>query len=515
MTNRTRIVACAAALCALISAPTASAAPEAPRKYPAVASALGQVHQGMAREQYIANILNQLRQFDKNTDGLTAAEIDLAETLAEAQHRAQNLNRLYGYDLNNDGRIDNAEVGRVIDARGFPRWNSGPDMELHRERQIAEVMKADADNDGAIDFGEARAYRQQDRVNHATDRARELLDLDPNKNGRLTAQELEALARAAFAAVDTDGNGVVSVEEVAAYRKATRPEQASYVRGRRTCDIPKPDPAHRLIVVGSYEGEALSTATVVGQDAVTTASRVEIEQGADPLYVLLISDRPRIWQVTGATGRIARVTLASRDGAGVTGIAREKVSFLPPGECLLLNKKPDEIRTAILRGALNRAIGRAPDAIVGEYGIATVKLPSGVMVKPKRSYARPSGYSDAAYLVWRELLKFAPAGVVQIDANTVVASNRAESYEVLPQEAGLLQLVKEGALARTGNHGFRLTFKIVKPMKRFPAGLAGAHSVAFLLTKGVAMPQGNRGHSCVIAEATGLPVSDSSISCDL
>lgn len=38
---------------------------------------------------------------------------------------------------------------------------------------------------------------------------------------------------------------------------------------------------------------------------------------------------------------------------------------------------------------------------------------------------------------------------------------------------------------------------------RFPAGLAGAHSVKFLLLRGVPKPDGNPGHSTVISEETG------------
>ncbi len=44
--------------------------------------------------------------------------------------------------------------------------------------------------------------------------------------------------------------------------------------------------------------------------------------------------------------------------------------------------------------------------------------------------------------------------------------------------------------------------KIVKKL-RFPAGLSGGHSVAFILGKGVPMPEGSPGHSRVVSEETG------------
>ena len=40
-----------------------------------------------------------------------------------------------------------------------------------------------------------------------------------------------------------------------------------------------------------------------------------------------------------------------------------------------------------------------------------------------------------------------------------------------------------------------------------PAGLNGAHSVRFILAKGVPMPDGRPGHSTVISEETGQPVT--------
>jgi hypothetical protein len=38
---------------------------------------------------------------------------------------------------------------------------------------------------------------------------------------------------------------------------------------------------------------------------------------------------------------------------------------------------------------------------------------------------------------------------------------------------------------------------------RFPGGLTGAHSVNFLLRRGVPKPSGHPGHSTVVSEDTG------------
>jgi hypothetical protein len=97
-----------------------------------------------------------------------------------------------------------------------------------------------------------------------------------------------------------------------------------------------------------------------------------------------------------------------------------------------------------------------------------------------------------------EFRRFSPGGVIEIDPRRVVASMPVERYEVLPQQAGLLQLVKQGKLAENGRGEFLIKEKI-----RFPAELHGAHSVKFLLLRGVPLPDGSPGHSQVISEETG------------
>lgn len=511
---------CATAACALSLTTSAPAISAADRDYASIAPIfVKRINAGLTREQFIASVLQELRQVDKNLDGLTAAEIDDAVTLSEAQARANALQRIYRQDLNNDGRVTRAEVERVMESNDYSGrrfGNRAREAELYQkslDRQVDELMKADTNGDGAIDFTEARNSKNKyEGNNYIADRARELLSLDPNKDGRLTAQELENMARNAFAIVDIDGNSVISYDEQEPFNKVAQPIRAAQAN-TTSCEIPKPAAGQYLVVVGSYEGEAMSTTSVAGQDEETTSSRVEIEPGTEPLYLLLASFEARVWQITGATSRVARVVLASRrnSGAGVTGVARDKVTFAPEGDCMSLTTKADEISKVVMKGAISRSVGRGPDAIIGEYGIHLVKLPSGLITKAPRRTPAPSTLTTDEAMVWDESMRFNPGGVAEIDPTKVVASPRAERYQVMPQQAGLLQLMKEGVLQRIGGRSFTgsMAFKIVKPMKRFPAGLNGAHSVTFLLAKGVPVPTGSPGHSCVISEETGQPVADS------
>jgi hypothetical protein len=104
--------------------------------------------------------------------------------------------------------------------------------------------------------------------------------------------------------------------------------------------------------------------------------------------------------------------------------------------------------------------------------------------------------------------RFSPGGVVAVDPAAVVPP-RAEPYVVLPEAFGLAALVATGDLElRSGPYEFLPTLYIARPIPRFPAGLYGAESVSFVLGRGVPMPAGNPGHSCVISEETGMPLTD-------
>jgi hypothetical protein len=98
-----------------------------------------------------------------------------------------------------------------------------------------------------------------------------------------------------------------------------------------------------------------------------------------------------------------------------------------------------------------------------------------------------------------DLEQFSPGGVIDIAADTIVASAPVVHYDVLPGAAGLLQLENSGALTRNRRGEFLIHEKI-----RFPAGLSGL-SASFLLLRGVPAP-GRPDGATVISEETGQPI---------
>jgi hypothetical protein len=196
----------------------------------------------------------------------------------------------------------------------------------------------------------------------------------------------------------------------------------------------------------------------------------------------------------------------------VTGIAADRVTDLTGTESELPGYfyAADSSDADAIRDAVEDALGRPVDVVAGSYSVGTLSLPSATATASTPSPNVPPGFDPDVY---RTLgLWFQPGGVVNIDPALVVSASSTESYEVLPQGFGLAQLVATGGLEpRGGSFFFDGVFYIAQAIPRFPAGLNGAHSVTFVLGTGVPMPAGSPGHSCVISEETGLPLTNSGL----
>jgi hypothetical protein len=291
------------------------------------------------------------------------------------------------------------------------------------------------------------------------------------------------------------------------------------------CAMPKASEGAQLVLL-RIDADALSTVTVGSQDVATRTGEIVIEAGREPLYLIVTSlGGPTIWRVSGAVERIERLVLgALRTGpnrgvpgamplAGATGVAADRVSFLRHPHCLAVYE-PASTWVAIAPSIVQHEIERRPRR-GGAFGaVSTISVPSLTIRsasggKPGRMvvYDRKNSAmvvegdpSDQVILKGRndlaeELKLFTPGGVIDVDAGRVVASLPAESYAVLPQQAGLLQLMQSGALERNDDGDFLIQRKI-----RLPAELNGGHKL--ILPVGVPEPDGEPAHACIFVEET-------------
>jgi hypothetical protein len=284
----------------------------------------------------------------------------------------------------------------------------------------------------------------------------------------------------------------------------------------------------KVVVLSGYQTDALSSVTLGSQDSVVHAGRVIVEPGSEPLYVVISTYSPTIWQFSGAVERIERLVMtSSRTGpnsgdaqqaslVGATGIASERISFFSRSNCLRYFSETPSSSSLQTVATIRNATGKPPEVIATKYSVSSFSVPSGKIETMGDQRQRPlviqksqgtlnivgnlgnvivqAGPSRAR----DEMFQFFPGGVIDIDPKVVVASVPAAAYEVLPSQAGLVQLLSTGAVTQNSSGEY-----IVRQKIRFPAGLAGGHSVTFLVMKGAPYPDGDPAHSCVIMEETG------------
>lgn len=171
------------------------------------------------RDQYIARLLEVMRTAGQDKKVLTQQDVDNYVRRNETAERRQRYLQVIFYDLDYDGTITQQEVGTVMmeDRRRQKQSEEGCADDAARF-----IARYDIDKDGAISLKEMSTPDPSAENRGSRDkqsrRMKALLALDPDRDGRLTMPELEALGRKAFATADTDGDGSLSRPEMQVVR---------------------------------------------------------------------------------------------------------------------------------------------------------------------------------------------------------------------------------------------------------------------------------------------------------
>ncbi|MEM9055159.1 MAG: hypothetical protein AAGB16_07525, partial [Pseudomonadota bacterium] len=460
-------------------------------------------------DRYLEQKLGGLYQIDAQGRVTREALEDYLEVESSKQ-RATLISRYLYIDVTADAVLQQAELNQ---AKAFMTANQKAALDVM-------VSAADQDSDGDISYSELLTHAQQQIEAQTRNRSgyahSDLMLHDLDLDGAVTPEELRA-------SVTKITDEAPSPEE---YQRQLRQARMPARTPQPVCELPVPSKTAEIVLLSGYEGAALSTVTVGGQDQETSVATLNIEPGKPPLYIIASALDHIIWKLDGATERVEMfVAQPGRTnkgpGAGVVGLAAQKVDFIPANACFNYFTSPEDGKARLAMTRIEAALGRPVSHLVSAYDLQDMPIPSGRSGKPPETRRGPTIITqdgsefviqDGKYVkqtakgtnrLQSEFKRFYPAGIISIDPKTVISAGKVETYEVLPQQAGLLQLVQAGKIQITPDGYYRIT----KNIARFPAGLNGAHSVRFLIADVVSVPEVSPGHSTVILEATGECVS--------
>jgi Ca2+-binding EF-hand superfamily protein len=468
------------------------------------------------------------RDYDGN-GVINAADLEMRRSIEKTQRRAQFIQSKLQFDLNGDGLVTRAELAIALRPQAVAlagSTNSEATIAAHLETLITQELKLNWRRDGILTLDqivagfEANWQAETLAPSHLDLFHAQIMSLDRDNEGQVTAAKFAMEMLAIFTTLDKNGDGAVSSEELAPVstslglppHRPTTPvpptpllPSVSAPPGRPACNVPKAPAGGKLAFVGIYEGRGLSTVKIGRDETQTTAvTDVVIADGAEPLFVVLTSYEPTIWRFSGAVSRVSNVVVSAagtRSRAGIIGISRDRVHITTQPDCVPKFYEPH--KSAVQIKSIADAVARSPDVVAGIYGATTLQLPAGTWdVGGEMPGAMRGPDFPPAAKVWLQLRRFRPAGVIEIDPATVIAASEVHRYTVLPQQAGLAQLVASGAMTFLGDGKGMMAYRINRATQ-FPAGLYGAHSVGFVVGKDVPMPQGTHGHSCIVWEETG------------
>lgn len=443
--------------------------------------------QGTTEEEILSRLTKPIRQYDRNGDGLDVLDAASQARIDTAALQATNVGPLLQFDLDGDRTITRAELDEVIAYPSIFGGGSGGE-ELFDAR--------DGNNDGSVSWEELvllderlAGRAQQAGVGQFLE---SLAIFAPEYRARFTLDDARTLAPLIMSRLDTDGNGIATITEIRELRRGARNSTAEQAAApapaptpvRQSCEVPAVASGAEALLVGAYEGKRYASVNFGDITDDTGFADITVESGDTPLYVVLSAYSPIVWNFSGDTARISQVVVSGHKLGGVVGIEAGKVAFLEAPNCFAPAfdfEAPDGVRTKV---QVDRLVDQEVKA-GGTYGLGAIAIPS---MQVDETNTHSGRHRDA----------------VTVDPASVVANTKVATFEVLPGEAGINQLLENGSLEAV-NDGYR----IVKPIAHYPAGLHGGYSTRFILGKGVPKPDGDPGHSCVISEEDGSVIAGS------
>lgn len=261
----------------------------------------------------------------------------------------------------------------------------------------------------------------------------------------------------------------------------------------KICNIPNHSIDEKVVLISAIKGASLSTSFLGNGSPIATVIDLEIEEGLEQLYIVAVSTSQVIWRVNGAVDRISNFVaqpgyLTSHDsGVGIVGVERSKITFARSSACISSSRflrAFDE--SSYKKTRIFEKTKRLPDIHVRGGTIAKIAVPSGRNITESHILEalhyksstddeianfipkKPLNIDDRLWVNFRS--KF-PAGITQMEPDEIISLAPAQKHSVLPSIAGLIELIKSGAIVQ--EHIFDCKIVLRTTLEELPARLEG------------------------------------------
>ncbi len=481
------------------------------------------------REQSVANIMRQFRQYAGDDSVLEENETKKFNTQQMAMTRANSMRRLMQLDHNGDGKISKEEL--------IPKTNSAfLTSSTYLTRLNKSYGKLDTDKDGLIEILEAyKAIVDNPDVltlsglslnRTQNNNVSKYLDLVPKGQPRkLTADALEQISRDAFAYFDINGDGVLRGEELKVWQKERRTaRRVNYGNsGARafnnitpgTCSLPKPGPRDIVVLAALNKSNRQSNISLQNKNSQTGVFTLHIEKGDKPIYAIVHTMKPTIIRLSGDVKRVSQLVNVTAQVGGVYDFDQKKVSFESAIDCFATFVRNTSASATLAKSVVKGIVGRRVDRTVSAYTMDRLSLPSAKIDTCSSSFKKrdanvyqklcgmPSWFKSGDTATHKAIARHHPAGADILEQDKLYTLGNISASEFYPAYMGMMQFINDGAAEELSGGGYF----IKKDIENYPTGFHGKMATRFLFAKGVVPPLGRAGSSCIEMEDKSLPES--------
>lgn len=412
--------------------------------------------------QSVAEMRQQLfRVFDAadlDGGGIGASDKRLLEEQVAAMLRVKRLTSLLRHDLDNDGAVTTEELRRSLLPQARKPLRSAAGQFPPTPEQIAATLdnlvaktnlsENDTNHDGRVTIAEILATTAGDpttmRQLRRGNRIEPVFDID--NDGTITREEFAAALNAAIAKIDTDGDGLISKEEVDLFRnylsdivrrqRILQQEAAQREKLRKraeACPIPAVPKNSQIIFLDLHKSPVLSNMTFGDADNWTHVTDIVIEPGVTPIYLLTAAKQLMILRFSGATERLSNVVNIGEMTMGFIGIDRARAAWFERTTQCSISRWGTRDRRAGLNEDLayiETLTGRPIDRQIGKFRAYQIALPSGEVTVPQQIPGQPERRVGLSGPVWRSIPTGQPDGLIEIDPQDVVAPVALTEYRI-------------------------------------------------------------------------------------